>query len=97
MDDIESFSSDEEETEAEGEDVKQTKETPSASPEDPSEPPISPKCTHESSTSDSNKESPPSAHNSVQAVPAHLLHNSWVKVSEKKWKKCRMEAPTHSG
>ena len=72
MDDIESFSSNEEEIEAEGEDVEHTKDTPSASPEDPSEPPISQKCTHESSSSDSDKETPPIALNNKQVVPADL-------------------------
>ena len=59
MDDIESFNSDEEEIEAKGENVEHPKDTPSASPEDPSTPPILQKCIHESSTSDSDKDTPP--------------------------------------
>ena len=97
MDDIESFSSDEEGTKAKGQNVEQPKDKPSASTVDPSAPLISQKRTHESSSSDSDKETPSSVQNSLQLVPAHPSHNGWVQVSKKKGRKCHLEVSTHSG
>ena len=68
MDDIE-FSSDEEEGEAEGVDAKPSQDPPWASPEESNVPPNSQKLTHESSPSDSDKETSPTAQFRLQIVP----------------------------
>ena len=88
MDDIDSFSSDEEEEEAEGEDAKQSQDPPLASPEESNVPPNSQKRNHESSPSDSDKETSPTAQLSIQIVPAQPHHLGWVKVGKMKGKKC---------
>lgn len=97
MDDIESSSSDEEDIEVEKENLEHSKDSPSAHPEDPSAPLISQKRSHESSFSDSDKETPPLAHNCLQVVLIQPDHNGWVKVSKKKGKKCRLGDSTHVG
>ena len=97
MDYIDSSSYDEEDIEVEGENLDHPKDAPPACPMDPATPLISQKCTHESSSSDSDKETPPSAQNSFQVVPVQPAHNSWVTVSKKKGKKCRLGDSTHSG
>ena len=91
------FSSDEEEGEAEGEKAMQPQDPPSASPEESNVPPNSQKRTHESSPSDSDKETSPTAQLSLQVVPAQPHHLGWVKVGKKKGKKCRMDDSTHTG
>ena len=60
MDDSD-FSSDEEEGDAEGMDAKLAQDPPSTCPEDSNVPPNSQKITHESSPSDSDKETSPLA------------------------------------
>lgn len=69
MDDLDSPGSDEEEIEAKEENTENAKESPMAGTEDPSTPPILQKHSHETSSSDSDKESPPSAQNILQLVP----------------------------
>ena len=86
MDDIDSSSSDEEDIEVEGENLDPPKDAPLACPVDPTAPLISQKRTHESSSSDSDKETPPSMQNSLQVIPVQLAHNGWVTVSKKKGK-----------
>lgn len=69
MDDIESSSSDEEGIEVEEENLELRKDSPSAHAKDPFVPMFAQKRSHESSPSDSDKESPPLAQNSLQVVP----------------------------
>lgn len=97
MDDPDSSSSDEEGTGAEEANIENVKDSPMAGPEDPSAPPIPQKRTHETSSSDSDKESPPSAQNILQLVLVLPSHNDWIKVTKKKVKKCRLEVSTNSG
>lgn len=97
MDDADSSSSDEEEIEADGEKVESPMDIPSASPEDPFAPPISQKRSHLSSSSDSDKDIPPSGQSSLQMVPAQPSTDGWVRVGKKKGKKCRLEVSTHTG
>ena len=61
MDDLDSSSSDEEDIEVEGENLDHLQDAPPAHPKDLSAPPCSQKHTHESSSSDSDKETPPLA------------------------------------
>ena len=93
MDDLDSSNFDEEDIEVEGENL----DAPPAHPEDLTAPPTSQKRTHESSSSDSDKDIPPLVQSSLQVVPVQPSHNGWVKVSKKKGKKCRIEDSTHSG
>ena len=88
MDDIESSSSDEEDIEVEEENLEHLKDSPSAHPEDPSAPLILQKRSHESSSFDSDKETPPLAQNSLQVVLVQPDQNGWFKVIKKKGKKC---------
>ena len=97
MDDLEISSSDEEDIEVEEEHLEHPKDSPSACPEDPSAPLISQKHSYETSSSDSDKETPPLAQNSLQVVPIQPDQNGWVKVSKKKGKKCRLGDSTHAG
>ena len=97
MDDLDTFSSDEEDNEVDEENLEHPKDSPSACPEDPSAPPITQKRSHETSSSDSNKETPPLAQNCLQVVPVQPEQNGWVKVSKKKGKKCRLEDSAHAG
>ena len=96
MDDLDS-SSDEETGDAEGMETKQAQDPPSTGCEDSSVPPNSQKRNHESSPSDSNKESSLSAQLSLQIMPVQQSHLDWVKVGKKKGKKCRIVDPTHVG
>lgn len=96
MDDLDS-SSDEEAEDAEGMETNQAQDLPSTGCEDTSVPPNSQKRTHESSPSDSDKESSPSAQLSLQIMPVQQSHLDWVKVGKKKGKKCRIVDPTHVG
>ena len=96
MDDIESSSSDEEDIEVE-ENLQHPQDTSSAHDKDPSAPQISQKRSHEPSSSDSDKESPPLAQNSLQVVPVQPDQNGWVKVSKKKGKKFRLGDSAHAG
>ena len=96
MDDLAFCSSDEEDIEVEEEKQNPPRETPPARPTDPTAPPTSQKRTHESS-SDSDKETPPSAQISLQVVPVQPAPNGWVTISKKKGKKCRLGDSTHSG
>lgn len=61
MDDIDSFISDEEEDDIEGEEEKKPQDIPAISPDESIEPPNSQKWTHEYSSSNSDKETSPSA------------------------------------
>ena len=70
MDDTDSSSSDEEEIEADGENVGISMDAPPTSVADPSAPPISQKHTHESSSSDSDKDFLPPTPDSLQLVMA---------------------------
>lgn len=69
MDDIEPSSSDEEDLEVDEENLEPPKDPPLVNAIDPSVPLFSQKCPHESSPSDSDKESPPLAQISLQVVP----------------------------
>ena len=59
--------------------------------------PVSQKRNHESSTSDSEKETSPSAHLSLQVVTGQQNPPEWVKVGKKKGKKCRIVDSAHVG
>ena len=97
MDDIESSSSDEEDIEVDEENLEHPKDSPSARAVDPSAPLFSQKRSHVSSPSNSDKESPPLAQNSLLVVPVQPDQNGWVKVSKRKGKKCRLEDFAHAG
>ena len=97
MDDIDPFSSDEEEKDANEENDVPAKDPPSASPMDLSPLQISQKRSQAPSSLDSDKEASPSDQNCQQLVPVQSDPNGWVKVSKKKVKKCRLEVPTQSG
>ena len=94
-------SSDEEELEAEleadGQNNETLSEAPSGCPEVPSAPPISQKRSHDSTSSDSDKDIPPPEQNSLQLVTTHPNSTGWIKVGKKKGKKCRVAVTTHSG
>lgn len=96
MDDFD-FSSDEEEENEEGMETKMAQDLPSADPEDLSVQPISQKINHESSTSDSDKETSQSAQLSFQIMPAQQCPPEWVKVGKKKGKKFRTVDSSHVG
>lgn len=66
------------------ENLEHPKDSPSDRAVDPSAPLFSQKRSHVSSPSDSDKESPPLAQNSLQVVPIQLDQNGWVKVSKNK-------------
>lgn len=96
MDEVDS-SSDEEEGDAEGMEAMSAQDPPSTGPKESTVPPNSQKRIHESSPSDSDKESSPSAQLSLQIMPAQQSHLDWVKVGKKKGKKSRIVDSTHLG
>ena len=73
MDDIDS-SSDEEEGDAEGMEANSSQDSPSTCPEESNVPQNSQKRTHESSPSDSDKETSPSAPLSLKIMPTQQNH-----------------------
>lgn len=96
MDDFD-FSTDDEEENMEDLDAKLAQDPPLAEHMDSSIQPILQKRNHESSPSDSDKESSPSAQPSLQIGPTQHCSLDWVKVDKKKGKKCRLEDSTHAG
>lgn len=75
-------------------DATLAQDAPSTVPVEPSVPPISQKRTHESSPSDSDKDTSPSAQLSLQITPAQQSNPGWVKVGKKKGKKGRTNDAT---
>ena len=97
MKDLDLSSSGEEDIEVEEENQNPPRDAPPARPADSTDPPTSQKRSHESSSSNSDKETPPSTQISLQVVPVQEALNGWVTVSKKKGKKCRLGDSTHSG
>lgn len=73
------------------------KDAPSAHQEAPSNQQISQKCTHLSSSSDSDKDDQPPGQNNLQLVMTQPNTTGWIKVSKKKGKKCRFAGSNPSG
>ena len=97
MDDSSSSSLENEEHDAEMENDQQTKDLSSVGPEDPPNTTTSQKHTHESSSFDTDKDTPPTVNTSLQVVLSHPPLTGWVKFIKNKGKKLCMEASTHSG
>ena len=96
MDDFD-FRSDEEEEIKEGEAAAPEPDPSLADPTVASVTPASQKRNHETSSSDSDKETSPSALLSLQISPAQQNPPAWVKVGSKKGKKCRIVDSAHDG
>lgn len=86
-----------EEIEADMQNEEIPRDAPSAVPKVPSNPQISQKRSHLSSSSDSKKDAQPSEESNLQLVTSQPSSTGWIKVSKKKGKKCRFVENNPSG
>ena len=92
-----SSSSNDDGSDAESDLAPQTKNLSTDAPEHPPDTTITQKRSHDSTSSDSDKEAPLLENSNLQIVPAHTHQDGWVKVNKKKGKKLRVENSTNSG
>jgi len=96
-DDSDSSSSDEEEIVADGQNIEIPLDAPLDDPANPSGSQIHQKCSHFTSSSDSEKDISMPEQNSLQLVSAQPNSTDWVKVSKKKGKKSHVTVTTPAG